>query len=51
MDRYANWFIPLAGFIDDVAVFGFVLVFAKDDLTRYREWRNVQQNTIDVNVP
>ena len=41
-------FIPLAGFIDDAAVFGFVLAFAKDDLVRYREWRKMQQNTIDV---
>ena len=41
-------FIPLAGFIDDAAVFGFVLAFAKDDLVRYREWRKMQQNTMDV---
>ncbi len=41
-------FIPLAGFIDDAAVFGFVLVLSKDDLARYREWRKMQQNTIDV---
>lgn len=41
-------FIPLAGFLDDAAVFGFVLAFAKDDLARYREWRKIQQNTIDV---
>ena len=41
-------FIPIAGFLDDAAVFGFVLTFAKDDLARYRDWRKIQQNTIDV---
>ena len=41
-------FIPFVGFVDDAAVFGFVLVMAKDDLIRYREWRKIQQNTIDV---
>lgn len=42
-------FIPLAGFVDDAAVFGFVLAFSKADLQRYRAWRKDQENTIDVN--
>ena len=41
-------FIPVAGFLDDAAVFAFVLAMAKDDLACYREWRKVQQNTIEV---
>ena len=27
------------------------LMLAKDDIARYREWRKIQQNAIDVNVP
>ena len=41
-------FIPFVGYLDDAAVFAFVLAMAKDDLARYREWRKVQQNTIEV---
>jgi uncharacterized membrane protein YkvA (DUF1232 family) len=41
-------FIPLAGFVDDAAVFAFVLTFAQGDLVRYREWKKTQQKTIEV---
>ena len=41
-------FIPFAGFIDDAAVFGFVLAFAKGDIARYREWRTGPKKTIGV---
>jgi uncharacterized membrane protein YkvA (DUF1232 family) len=40
--------IPLAGFVDDAAVFAFVLTFAQGDLVRYREWKKTQQKTIEV---
>ena len=36
-------FIPLAGYIDDAAVFAFALNLAKDDLARYRAWRDAQK--------
>ena len=32
-------FIPLIGYLDDAAVFAFVLRFADPDLTEYRNWR------------
>jgi uncharacterized membrane protein YkvA (DUF1232 family) len=41
-------FIPVIGYLDDATVFGFVIVMAKDDLERYREWRKLQDSTIDV---
>ena len=41
-------FIPLAGFLDDAAVIAVVLKFAEGDLSRYRTWRKIQQNTIDM---
>ena len=41
-------FIPLAGFVDDAAVFAFVLTFAQGDLVRYRECKKTQQKTIEV---
>jgi uncharacterized membrane protein YkvA (DUF1232 family) len=41
-------FIPLAGVLDDAAVFGFALAFSKGDLERYREWRKLQERTIEI---
>ncbi len=32
-------FIPVVGYLDDAAVFGFAIDFAADDLTRYRAWK------------
>ena len=33
-------FIPIAGFLDDAAVFGVAISFAKDYLDEYRAWKN-----------
>ncbi len=31
--------IPIFGYVDDVAVFGFVLKMVEDDVTEYKEWQ------------
>ena len=36
-------FLPIAGYIDDAAVFAFALGLARDDLARYRAWRAAQK--------
>ena len=41
-------FIPLAGFLDDAAVFGFVLTFSRGDIERYREWRKLHKRSIEI---
>lgn len=32
-------FIPIAGFVDDASVFGFVIMSASSDLLKYRAWK------------
>ncbi|MCQ2379991.1 MAG: DUF1232 domain-containing protein [Victivallaceae bacterium] len=34
--------IPIAGFIDDAAVFGFVLSSFKEELEKYRMWKGIE---------
>ena len=36
-------FIPIAGFIDDASVFGFVIMAASADLMKYRSWKSQQK--------
>ena len=33
-------FIPVVGYLDDAAVFAACLKFVKEDLEKYKEWRN-----------
>lgn len=41
-------FLPFVGYLDDAAVFAWVLSFVQDDLARYREWRKMKQRTVEV---
>ncbi|WP_166368699.1 YkvA family protein [Psychromonas sp. SA13A] len=39
-------FIPFAGYIDDAYVIKLALDFARDDVSRYRAWRSINQQSI-----
>lgn len=40
-------FIPIIGYIDDLAVFGFVLKLINKDLESYQEWKLAQEEVAD----
>ncbi|MBZ9651971.1 YkvA family protein [Psychroflexus montanilacus] len=40
-------FIPIIGYIDDLAVFGFVLKLINKDLESYQEWKLAQKQVAD----
>lgn len=39
-------FIPIAGFLDDASVFGFVLLSASSDLSKYRTWKSEHEDVV-----
>ena len=41
-------FIPVAGFLDDAAVFAAALAFAGRDLEKYRAWKREREGTIEA---
>ena len=41
-------FIPVAGFLDDAAVFAAGVTFAGKDLEKYRAWKREQEGIIDA---